>query len=90
MSVCLQKDQSGQYSGGTVWRCSSCLFSQSSLFSDYRIQSNANNEISMEIPTEPLCQALRSAQASADVVVKLAKKNDRAVLTFDVQAVVSD
>ena len=43
----------------------------------------------MEVSTEPLCQALRSAQSSPDVLIKLAKKNDFAVLTFDVQAVVS-
>jgi len=59
-----------------------------SLFSDYKIQSNADNEIGMEVPTEPLCQALRSAaaQSSAEVTLKLAKKHDRAVLTFEVKA----
>jgi Hus1-like protein len=43
----------------------------------------------MEVATEPLYQALRSAQSSPDVIIKLAKKDDHAVLNFDVQAVVS-
>ncbi len=79
------------------FKVASCVYSfalvwplwQASLFADYRIQSNANNTINMEVSTEPLCQALRSAQSSPDVIIKLAKKNDFAVLTFDVQAVVS-
>ena len=43
----------------------------------------------MEVATEPLYQALRSAQSSPDVIIKLAKKDDHAVLNFDVQAMVS-
>ncbi|KAJ1308040.1 hypothetical protein OPQ81_002107 [Rhizoctonia solani] len=39
-----------------------------SMFSDYRIQSNANNMISLE-----------------DVIVKLAKKNDQPVFSFEAQ-----
>ncbi|KAF8602854.1 cell cycle checkpoint [Ceratobasidium sp. AG-I] len=56
-----------------------------SMFSDYRIQSNANNVISLEVSTEPLSQALRSASAAQDVVVKLAKKNDQPVFSFEAQ-----
>ncbi|KAG8754344.1 hypothetical protein FRC11_006703 [Ceratobasidium sp. 423] len=56
-----------------------------SMFSDYRIQSNANNMISLEVSTEPLSQALRSASASQDVIVKLAKKNDQPVFSFEAQ-----
>ncbi|CAE6442573.1 unnamed protein product [Rhizoctonia solani] len=53
--------------------------------SDYRIQSNANNMISLEVSTEPLSQALRSASAAQDVIVKLAKKNDQPVFSFEAQ-----
>ncbi|KAH7341287.1 cell cycle checkpoint [Rhizoctonia solani] len=56
-----------------------------SMFSDYRIQSNANNMISLEVSTEPLSQALRSASAAQDVIVKLAKKNDQPVFSFEAQ-----
>lgn len=58
---------------------------QDSMFSDYRIQSNANNVISLEVSTEPLSQALRSASAAQDVIVKLAKKNDQPVFSFEAQ-----
>ncbi|QRW18410.1 Hus1, required for S-M and DNA damage checkpoints-like protein [Rhizoctonia solani] len=56
-----------------------------SMFSDYRIQSNANNMISLEVSTEPLSQALRSASAAHDVIVKLAKKNDQPVFSFEAE-----
>ncbi|KZT06077.1 cell cycle checkpoint [Laetiporus sulphureus 93-53] len=63
-----------------------------SLFTDYRIQSNANNEISLNLSTEALSSALRSASSPAstsfasdsEVVMKLAKKNDQAVLSFEI------
>ncbi|KAH9838729.1 cell cycle checkpoint [Rhodofomes roseus] len=66
----------------------------SSLFTDYRIQSNANNEIYLGLPTEAMTSALKSAaaptgqqaafSADAEVVMKLMKKNDVAVLTFEI------
>jgi HUS1 checkpoint protein len=64
-----------------------------SIFNDYRIQSNANNEITMAISSEALLAALRSASTSStsstayqadEIVMKLAKKNDRAVLKFEI------
>lgn len=55
------------------------------MFSEYRIQSNANNLISLEVSTEPLSQALKSAAAAQEVVVKLAKKNDQPVFSFEAQ-----
>ncbi|OAX41448.1 cell cycle checkpoint [Rhizopogon vinicolor AM-OR11-026] len=70
-----------------------------SIFTSYRIQSNANNEITMTLSTEALLSALRSSSSSAssssvaatvlptydadEVVMKLAKKNDQAVLSFE-------
>lgn len=66
-----------------------------SIFSNYRIQSNAQNEITLLIPTDALIAALRSASCSGgapassamtteDVTMKLAKKNDVAVLSFEI------
>lgn len=64
-----------------------------SIFTAYRIQSNASNEITMSLSSEALLAALRSASSSAsssssyeteEVVMKLAKKNDHAVLSFEI------
>ncbi|KAF5379745.1 hypothetical protein D9615_005814 [Tricholomella constricta] len=64
-----------------------------SLFSGYRIQSNANNEITMTITSEALLAALKSASSSGtsayeteEVVMKLAKKNAQAVLAFEINS----
>lgn len=75
------------------------------LFADYRIQSNAANEITMVLAADALSAALRSVAAGAatgagpgagagagagfettGVVMKLAKKNELAVLSFEVAA----
>jgi len=64
-----------------------------SLFNNYRIQSNANNEITVALASEALLGALKSASTSAasgssfnteEIVVKLAKKSDHALLTFEI------
>ncbi|KAH0585690.1 Checkpoint protein hus1 [Termitomyces sp. J132] len=61
------------------------------LFTGYRIQSNADNEITIAINSEALLAALKSAASSStsayeteEVIVKLAKKNAQAVLTFEI------
>ena len=63
------------------------------LFTNYRIQSNANNEITMGLSSEALLGALKSAAASSsstpsfdtdEVVMKLAKKTDQALLSFEI------
>ncbi|KAG6843688.1 hypothetical protein H0H93_000347, partial [Arthromyces matolae] len=61
------------------------------LFDGYRIQSNADNEITMLVSSEALLSALKSASSSnpsayetEDVILKLAKKNSQAVLTFEI------
>lgn len=74
-----------------------------SLFTNYRIQSNADNKITMSLSTEALLSALRSSSSSAssssiaaailpthdadELVMKLAKKNDQAVLSFEMLGV---
>ncbi|KAF8341838.1 checkpoint protein Hus1/Mec3 [Amanita rubescens] len=65
-----------------------------SLFSNYRIQSNSENTITLTLAPEALLVALRSAAAPStsstsgyeleEVVMKLAKKNDQAVLSFEI------
>jgi HUS1 checkpoint protein len=65
-----------------------------SLFGNYRIQSNSENTITLTLAPEALLAALRSAAAPStsstsgyeteEVVMKLAKKNDQAVLSFDI------
>lgn len=67
-----------------------------SLFSGYRIQSNAANEITMSISTEALLSALKSASSTSslgnassayeaeEVVMRLAKKSNQAVLSFEI------
>ncbi|TFK63146.1 cell cycle checkpoint [Pluteus cervinus] len=66
-----------------------------SLFTNYRIQSMADNTITLELYTEALLAALRSATASSSnfstfgtdvVTMRLAKKNNHAVLALDIQA----
>ncbi|KAH9481907.1 Checkpoint protein hus1 [Psilocybe cubensis] len=75
------------------------------LFENYRIQSNANNEITMALAGEALLGALKSASSSVpstsagsgaggglggaldaeEIVMKLAKKNDQALLSFEIK-----
>ncbi|KAH7873213.1 checkpoint protein Hus1/Mec3 [Lentinula edodes] len=69
-----------------------------SIFNNYRIQSNSNNEITVNLTCEALMGALRSVSTSSgtsnsasgssyetdEVIIKLAKKNDQAVLNFEI------
>lgn len=75
------------------WNINLSQIKVESLFENYRIQSNANNEITMALSSEALLGALRSATASSsasssfdaeEVVMKLAKKNDQALLSFEI------
>ncbi|KAJ6508807.1 checkpoint protein Hus1/Mec3 [Mycena sanguinolenta] len=65
-----------------------------SLFTSYRIQSNASNVITMALSSEALLATLKSASTSSksayeteEIVMKLAKKNDQAVLSFEISGV---
>lgn len=63
-----------------------------SLFAEYRIQSNADNQITLTLSSEALLAVLRSASSplagvpgsDSEIVMKLAKKNDQAVLSFEI------
>ncbi|GJJ08161.1 hypothetical protein Clacol_002369 [Clathrus columnatus] len=68
--------------GIQVWS----LVKRETLFEDYRIESNANDEITLKLSTDALAQALKSASLSSspETIVKLAKKNNHAVLSFGI------
>ncbi|KAG8864791.1 hypothetical protein FRB96_003377 [Tulasnella sp. 330] len=55
------------------------------LFKDFIIQSNSENEITCELQTEALLSALKSASASPDITMKLAKRDNVAVFCFEMQ-----
>ncbi|EMD33362.1 hypothetical protein CERSUDRAFT_117980 [Gelatoporia subvermispora B] len=67
------------------------------LFTDYRIQSNADNEITLNVQSDLLAAALRSAASpgtqntsytmDATIVMKLAKKGDGPVMSFEITGV---
>ncbi|CAK5270303.1 unnamed protein product [Mycena citricolor] len=85
--ICNSEDNEG---GIQVWSQITVL----SLFDSYRIQSNAANVITMSLSSEALLATLRSASTSSnsthetqEVVMKLAKKNDVAVLSFEITGV---
>ncbi|KAJ7503266.1 checkpoint protein Hus1/Mec3 [Mycena galericulata] len=73
-----------------------CQIKVDSLFTSYRIQSNASNVITMALSSEALLATLKSASTSSksasatssyeteEIVMKLAKKNDQAVLSFEI------
>lgn len=61
---------------------------QSHIFEIFHIESkHDNNEILMEINLDLLVQALRSAQHSDCVTVRLTKKNNTPFLTLDIELV---
>ena len=89
--------KSGRASSVMIYFCRVLSFSRQikvdALFTNYRIQSNANNEITMGLTSEALLGALKSAAASSsstpsfdtdEVVMKLAKKTEQALLSFEI------
>lgn len=63
---------------------------QNDVFTNYRIESNSNNEISLELTTQALYIALKSGVATAtDVVLRLAKKGKQPVLSLAIKNTVS-
>jgi hypothetical protein len=65
-----------------------CLLLQELIFESFNIESKHEaNEILMEINLENLVQALRSAQSSDAVTVKLTKKHGTPFLTLDIEQV---
>lgn len=54
------------------------------LFYEFRIESQCDNMIGMEVAVDFLMRALRSTQQECEVFLKLAKKNDQPLLSFTI------
>lgn len=60
------------------------------IFSEYRSESNFDNQINIEVITELLCDALKRMTPLSDVTMKLAKRDTQALLNFEVVTRQSD
>lgn len=70
---------------------------KTNIFESYRIESNANNTIAMEVFITPFVQALRSGNPKgndhrdeAQTTIRLAKRQDEAVLCIEVKGTTRD
>lgn len=54
------------------------------LFEDFRIESNMADQIYLELNTDQLLRALRSASSSDEVVCRLIKQGKVPMLSFDI------
>lgn len=54
------------------------------LFSDYRIESHNNNEITVEVSAESLARVLRSAAGALEVMIRLGKRDRDPLLSFSI------
>ncbi|UZJ51400.1 hypothetical protein CBS101457_000720 [Exobasidium rhododendri] len=62
-----------------------CLDDLPAFFSEYRVESNNDNQVNLEVLTESLLHALRSASSpGADCVIKLAKRDKDPVLSLEI------
>jgi hypothetical protein len=60
---------------------------QGSFFTEYRVESNNNNQVNVEVSPESLVHALRSASSpGSDTVLKLAKRDNDPVLSLEIHA----
>jgi hypothetical protein len=50
------------------------MASQATLFAFYKVESNADNEIYLEVVVEALHRALKSAEGASEVLMRLSKK----------------
>lgn len=57
-----------------------------SIFTDYRIESNFQNHINLEVSPDTLLKALRSANNAYSVILRLAKRNKDPLLSFSISA----
>lgn len=57
-------------------------YTQSTLFTEYRVESNRNNEVTLEVATEALARVLRSAAGALDLVLRLGKRNGEPLLSM--------
>ncbi len=57
-----------------------------SIFQDYRIESNFQNHINLEVSPDTLLKALRSANNAYSVILRLAKRGKDPLLSFTISA----
>ncbi|SNX87627.1 related to protein hus1, required for S-M and DNA damage checkpoints [Melanopsichium pennsylvanicum] len=57
-----------------------------SIFQDYRIESNFQNHINLEVSPDTLLKALRSANNAYSVILRLAKRNKDPLLSFSISS----
>ncbi|PWN51227.1 cell cycle checkpoint [Violaceomyces palustris] len=70
----------GDSDGAQIWS----QMTVESLFSDYRIESNFQNQINLEVSPETLLKALRSANNATEVTMRLVKRNNDPLLSFSI------
>lgn len=75
--IVLQADVAGSVAAYT-------LFKRSEWFESYRIESQNENQIGLEMDMQNLLRALRSASAADEILIKLSKKGVP-VLTFEIR-----
>ncbi|PWY96977.1 cell cycle checkpoint [Testicularia cyperi] len=72
----------GDQDGTQIWS----QMQVDSLFQEYRIESNFQNQINLEVSPDTLLKALRSANNAYSVVLRLAKRNKDPLLSFSISA----
>ncbi|EPQ28001.1 uncharacterized protein PFL1_04328 [Pseudozyma flocculosa PF-1] len=72
----------GDSDGAQIWS----QMTVDSLFEDYRIESNFQNQINLEVSPDTLLRALRSANNAYSVTLRLAKRNKDPLLSFAISA----
>lgn len=53
-------------------------------FREYKVESNYNNQVNIELVSEHLCQALKQITPASQVTLKLAKHNNQPVLNVEI------
>lgn len=60
------------------------LDDMSSFFREYKVESNSNNQVNIELIAEHLCLAFKQITPASQVTIKLAKHNNQAVLNVEI------
>lgn len=53
-------------------------------FRDYKVESNFNNQVNIELISDHLCQALKQITPASQVTIKLAKHNNQPILNVEI------
>lgn len=52
------------------------------MFAEYRVESNRENQVTLEVTTEALARVLRSAAGALELVLRLGKRNGEPLLSM--------